>query len=371
MKVLQILPELNAGGVERGTVELARFLVSRGHEALVISNGGQLIPELESAGARHLALPVHRKSLKSLFQVRPLRQLLARERPDILHIRSRVPGWIAWLAWRRTNPQTRPHFVSTVHGFYSVNAYSAVMTKGERVIAVSDCVRDYIRQNYPNTAPDRIRVIPRGIEPTLYFPKYQPDAVWREQWERAFPQFIGRRLLTLPGRITRLKGHEDFLRLLAALAATDPAVHGVVVGGAHPRKQDYLQEIQNLVHQLGIADRVTFVGHRSDLREILAVSDLVFSLSTQPEAFGRTTLEALALGRPAIGYQHGGVGELLQKFLPAGLVPLGDAAALRQTTQRMLTEPATPAPITNDYRLTAMCEQTLEVYHQLATPPTT
>jgi hypothetical protein len=121
MKVLQILPELNAGGVERGTVELARHLTRSGHEALVVSQGGQLVPELESVGARHLALPVHRKHLRSLFQVRPLRRLLEQERPDILHIRSRIPGWLAWLAWRRMHPQTRPHFVSTVHGFYSVN----------------------------------------------------------------------------------------------------------------------------------------------------------------------------------------------------------------------------------------------------------
>jgi glycosyltransferase involved in cell wall biosynthesis len=366
MKVLQILPELNAGGVERGTVELARHLIQAGHEALVVSHGGQLVAKLAAAGARHFALPVHRKHLSSLFQVRPLRRLLEQERPDILHIRSRVPGWIAWLAWRRMNPQTRPHLVSTVHGFYSVNAYSAVMTKGERVIAVSDCVRDYILQNYPTTPPEHIRVIPRGIEPELYYPGFQPDAAWRQTWEREFPHLTGKRLLTLPGRITRLKGHEDFLQLLTQLRQTHPDIHGVIVGGAHPRKQEYLNEIKNRATQLGLANHVTFTGHRSDLREIMALSDLVLSLSTQPEAFGRTTLEALALSRPMLGYDHGGVGELLRKFFPRGAVPLGDSAALLQTAKELLPTLTAPSAVSAPYTLAAMCQATLKVYQECA-----
>ena len=151
MKVLQILPELNAGGVERVVLVISDHLVATGHQSVVVSNGGRLVAALEKSGAQHLALPVHRKSLGSLFQVRPLRRILDQERPDILHIHSRVPGWIAWLAGRKMNPQTRPRLVSTVHGFYSVNAYSAIMTRGERVIAVSECIRDYVAQNFPKT----------------------------------------------------------------------------------------------------------------------------------------------------------------------------------------------------------------------------
>jgi glycosyltransferase involved in cell wall biosynthesis len=174
MKIVQILPELNAGGVERGTLEIASHLVREGHEAIVISNGGRMVPALEAAGARHVAMPVHRKSLASLWQVPALRRFLTAERPDILHIRSRVPGWIAWLAWRGMDPATRPRLVSTVHGFYSVNAYSAVMTRGERVIAVSESIRGYIRENYPATPPEIIRVIPRGIEPGDYGAEFRP-----------------------------------------------------------------------------------------------------------------------------------------------------------------------------------------------------
>jgi glycosyltransferase involved in cell wall biosynthesis len=365
MKVLQILPEMNAGGVERGTLEIGRYLVQQGHAALVISNGGRMVAQLESAGVRHVALPVHRKGLSSLCQVRPFRRLLETERPDILHIRSRVPGWIAWLAWRKLNPLTRPKLVSTVHGFYSVNAYSAVMTRGARVIAVSESIRNYIITNFPRTPKDIIRVIPRGIEPTDYPRGFQPDSAWLQSWQQDFPQLAGRRVLTLPGRITRLKGHEDFLRLIAALAKAGEPVHGLIVGDVHPKKREYLDELNALVGKLQLGPNITFTGHRSDLREILAVSDVVFSLSTQPESFGRTTLEALALGRPVIAYDHGGVGEQLRELFPAGRVALGDHEQLHRTTQAVLQQHQPPKAVSEPFTLAAMCRSTLAVYREL------
>lgn len=365
MKVLQILPELTAGGVERGTLEIGSFLVQQGHEAVAVSNGGRMVPQLTAAGIRHITMPVHRKSLGSLFQVRPLRRLLETERPDILHIRSRVPGWIAWLAWRKMNPATRPHFVSTVHGFNSVNAYSRIMTRGERVIAVSACIRDYIRRHYPKVPEGIIRVIPRGIEPAQYPRSFQPDAVWLERWREQYPQLAGRHVLVLPGRITRLKGHEPFLQLIAALVADGENVHGLIVGDAHEKKQGYLTEVQQLTNSLGLTDRVTFTGHRSDLREIFAVSDIVCSLSTQPESFGRTTLEALAIGRKVLAYDHGGVAEQLRALFPKGLVPLGDAAALKATARRLLSGDYQPKPVGPPYTLEAMCRATLDTYLEL------
>jgi glycosyltransferase involved in cell wall biosynthesis len=308
---------------------------------------------------------VHRKSPLSLLQVRPLRKLLQQEKPDILHIRSRIPGWIAWLAWRGMDATTRPHLVSTVHGFNSVSSYSAIMTHGERVIAVSESIRDYIRQNYPKVRPEIIRVIPRGIEPKEYPRDFKPDAAWLEAWRGQFPELAGRRVLTLPGRITRLKGHEDFLKSIKTLIEGGESVHGLIVGGAHEKKQSYLDEIKSLAGQLGVARHVTFTGHRLDLREILAVSDVVFSLSTQPESFGRTTLEALALGRPVVAYDHGGVGEQLRTIFPSGCVPLRDAAAVLETTKRVLASGAKPGPIPPAYTLDAMCAATLDTYAEL------
>jgi len=367
MKVVQILPELNAGGVERGTVELAAFLVRQGHQALVISNGGRLVPELAAVGARHLALPVHRKSLGSLMQVRSLRRILTAERPDILHFRSRVPGWLAWLAWRRLDPRDRPALVSTVHGFYSVNRYSAVMTRGQRVIAVSESVRRYVLENYPQVSADRLRVIPRGLEPGCYV-GHHPDAAWLAQWRGEHPELSGKRVLLLPGRITRLKGHEEFFELLAALKSGGLPVHGLVVGDTHPKKRAYLAELQQLAGRLGIAGEVTFLGHRTDLRELMGVSDVVCALSKQPESFGRTVLEALALGRPVVGYDCGGVGELLGEFYPAGRVTPGDRNSLLERTRAALAAPQRPAPVGPPFTLEAMCAATLAVYQELLEP---
>ena len=369
MKVLQILPEMNAGGVEMCVLETARHLVNDGHEAIVVSNGGRLVGELEKAGARHVAMPVHRKSIGSLLQVLPLRRLLMSERPDILHIASRVPGWIAWLACRGTPIGGRPHFVSTVHGFYSVNSFSSIMTRGERVIAVSESIRDYIMANYPRTPVENIRVIPGGVEPERYARGFQPDIAWMETWRREQSQCEGKILLTLPGRITRLKGHGDFFQLIAGLKQSGLSVHGLVVGDTHPKKQAYLAELRARAIELGVGDGVSFLGHRNDLREILAVSDVVLSLSQQPESFGRTVLETLALGRMFVGYDHGGVGEQLRKLFPQGGVKLGDQTGLLAVTRRVLTERPAPGVVGEPYTLDCMCRSILNVYQEIVSHP--
>lgn len=371
MKVMQILPELNAGGVERGTLEVADFLVKQGHEALVVSNGGRLVANLEESGARHISMPVHRKSLGSLFQVSPFRKLLEREKPDILHIRSRVPGWIAWLAWRKMDKITRPRLVSTVHGFYSVNRYSAVMTKGERVIGVSESIKDYILKSFPETPVEKITVIHRGVEPGQFPRGFQPDTSWWEKWRVEQPQLARKKVLLLPGRITRLKGHGDFFRLLAALKKQGRAVHGLIAGDAHPKKLEYLAELRALLAEMGLADDVTFLGHRGDVREIMAVSDVVCALSQQPESFGRTVLEAMAIGKPVLGYDCGGVGELLSTVFPAGKVPLGDAATLLEKAAFILDESPEPKVPQGAFTLEAMCAGTLALYADLLKSPHT
>lgn len=365
MKVLQTLPELNAGGVERGTLEVASHLVAEGHESLVVSNGGRLVEELERRGSRHIRLPVHRKSPASLLQVRAMRRLLSAERPDILHIRSRVPGWIAWLAWRGMDPANRPRLISTVHGFYSVNRYSAIMTRGERVIAVSESIRDYILTNYPVTSADLIRVIPRGIDPAKYHTGYRPPQEWLMKWNNENPQLAETKSLLLPGRITRLKGHEDFFRLVAALRGEGIPAHGLVAGDTHAKKKNYLEELRTLVRDLGIAEHITFLGHRSDIREVMCVTDVVCALSQQPESFGRTVLEAMALGKPVIGYDCGGVGELLEQLFPQGRVRPGDAGGLFAVARAVLGGGALPLPVGEPFTLDAMCRSTVEVYREL------
>ncbi len=366
MKVLQILPELNSGGVERGTLEVAEYLVKNGHEALVVSNGGRQVEALEKLGGKHIAMPVHRKSLTSLFQVRAFRSLLEKEKPDILHIRSRAPGWIAWLAWRKMDPATRPRLVSTVHGFYSVNFYSAIMTKGERVIAVSESIKDYILKNYPQTVVDKLRLIYRGIEPADYPSGYQPSAKWLECWKSEYPHLEGKKVLLLPGRITRLKGHVDFFRLLSGLKNQGHEVHGLVVGDTHSKKHSYLEELKILSKDQVLEDSLTFTGHRADVREIMAVSDIVCALSQQPESFGRTVLEALAIGKPVLGYDCGGVGELLEAIFPQGRVKPMDSQGLLDAAIQVLKDQPRPKIPDATFTLDSMCSKTLQVYRELS-----
>lgn len=363
MKVLQVLPELNSGGVERGTLELGDHLVREGHESLVLSGGGRLVSELQAAGSRHITLPVGKKSLSTLFLAKQVRALLESEKPDILHLRSRVPAWLLWLVWRKLPASSRPRLVTTVHGFYSVSRWSQIMCRGERVICVSESIRDYVRSHYPKTPDELLRVVPRGVDPAAYPFGFQPDPAWRTQFESDFPATTGKRLITLPGRITRLKGHGDFIKIFKQLK-DDPTLHGLIVGGAHPRKRDYEHEIHQAVQEAGLGERITFTGNRSDLREILAISTLVLSLTRQPESFGRTTLEALSLGIPVAGYALGGVKEQLELLYPKGLLPPLNPDACLPLIRELLAAP--PAVMReNPFTLQRMLNGTLEVYEEL------
>lgn len=368
MKIIQILPELNAGGVERGTLEVAAHLVREGHESLVISNGGRQVADLEKAGSRHIQMPVHRKALASLGQIPRLRKLFATEKPDIIHLRSRLPAWLAWLAWKSLPRNTRPRLVTTVHGFYSVNAYSAIMTRGEAVIAVSESVRDYILKNYPETATAKVRVIHRGVDEAAYPAGFTPSPEWLAAWKAAQPALEGRIPLLMPARLTRWKGQQDFVRLIATLVGRGQPVHGLIVGEPHPKKLAFLDELKQLAASLGVTEHISFLGHRNDLREIMAVSALVYSLSLDPEAFGRVSLEALALGKPVIAYEHGGVAEQLRAIFPQGLVKPGDLNCAIDLTEEILK--GRPKPLSAEaFALERMLKATLDVYQTVLTTP--
>ena len=366
LTVVQMLPALDGGGVERGTIEIAAALVRAGHRAIVISEGGRLVEELEALGAEHVTLPVGRKSLLTLRYIPAVRRLLRDQHVDILHLRSRLPAWIGYLAWRGMKTATRPRLVTTVHGAYSPGRYSAVMTKGERVIAVSDSIVEYIRSNYPNVDPERSVRIYRGIDPADYHPAFRPDAVWRERFYAEHPALEDRWLLTLPGRITQLKGHLDLLGIVAGLKARGVPVHALLAGGVHPRRQAYWQGVQARIAELGLTEDITWLGPRRDLREVLAISDVVLSLTRKPESFGRTVTEALALGRPVLGYDHGGVGEQLERVYPEGRVPPGDIEAAIERLAQWWREGAPAVTDEVPFTLARMQEETLALYRSLA-----
>ncbi len=371
LKVLQLLPALDSGGVERGTLEIARALVAAGHESVVLSKGGRLVEQLQREGSRHIARDLGRKSPTTFLQYRALRKLFEAERFDIIHARSRLPAWVAWLAWRGMPAQTRPRFVTTVHGMHSVSRYSAIMCAGERVIAVSDTVRDYIRTHYPpsrwpHLADERITVIPRGIDPAEFPRDHQPSDEWVARFHAEFPQITGRKVLTLPGRLTRLKGHHDFIRLVGKLVAEGLDVVGLIVGGEDPKRPGYAKEIRERVQAEGLGERIVFTGHRSDVREIYAISDCVLSLSSTPESFGRTVLEPLAMGRPVVGYAHGGVAEILGELFPLGAVAKGDVEAATARAADVVAGRTPVVAFNTRFLLERMQAQTLAVYGALA-----
>ena len=366
MKVVQVLPDLDGGGVEKGTLEVAQALVAAGHESVVVSAGGRLVAPLEAAGSRHYRWDLGRKSLLTFRHIWAVRRWLQKEQPDILHLRSRMPAWVMWLAWRGLPSGSRPHLVTTVHGLYSVSAYSAIMTRGERVIAVSDTIADYIRTNYPQTPDQKITRIFRGVDPADFPYQYQPSESWLAQYHQDFPQLAGRKVLMLPGRLTRLKGHHDFIELIARLHDKGEPVAGLIVGGEDPKRQAYAQELRQIVADKGLEEVLFFTGARADIRELYSCADVVLSLSTKPEAFGRTVAEALTQGVPVVGYDHGGVGEILRALYPQGLSPLSDLDALEANVTALLDTPVAPKP--NQHFLKAeMLQSTLTLYKELVT----
>ena len=368
LSVVQVLPALEGGGVERGTVEVANALVSAGHRSSVISAGGGLVALMH--GTEHFALPLGAKSPLTFRYVRVVREFLRRTRPDVLHLRSRMPAWIAYFAWRGLPADERPSLVTTVHGRYSVSPYSSVMARGEYVIAVSNSIEQYVRTHYSRYVdPARVRVIYRGVDGSRYFPGFEPDGQWLSTWKRERPHLSGRRILTLPGRITRLKGHLDFLRLLAGLRDRGLVVHGLIVGGEDTGRKRYATTVRRAIVKAGLSDQVEFLGHRSDLREIMAVSDLTLSLSAKPESFGRTVLEALSLGRPVIGYAHGGVAEILDAMYARGWVAPGDLGGAIAAAERALMTlgPISSAP---QFELRNMLDATLALYREAVTSRT-
>lgn len=365
LTVVQLLPALESGGVERSTLEIAEALVHAGHRAIVVSRGGRLLPQLQSIGAQHIALDIGRKSPLALRHLLALRRVFERNAVDVVHARSRLPAWLGVWALRAIPHARRPRLVTTVHGLNSPSRYSAVMTYGERVICVSHTVREYVLRHYPATDPAKLRVIARGIDAAAFAPAGDARQA-RRVLAQNHPSLGGDGpLLLLPGRGTRLKGHADGLRLLAGLRAEGSDARLWLPGAVEAGREGYIAELQALAAHLGIAEAVAFTAPTAAIAQAYAACDLVLQLSRKPEAFGRTVVEALAVGRPVVGWAHGGVGELLRELQPAGAVAPFDAQALLLVTQRMLQGPSPPSPPLHAYSLRAMQQATLAVYDEL------
>ena len=365
LTVVQLLPELESGGVERGTLEVAAELVRQGHRSIVISAGGRMVEQLEREGSEHVRWDIGKKSLLTFRYIFQLRKFLKKNSIDILHARSRLPAWIAYLAWKGMDKNNRPHFITTVHGQYSVSKYSSVMVRGERVIAVSKTIQDYITSNYLFVDKTKIRLIHRGVESQEFPYEYKPTDEWLNKWHAQYPQLKNKIIITLAGRITRLKGHKDFIELINSLVEKGYDIHGLIVGGTDIKHKKYENEIRSMVLDKNIQNRISFTGHRTDVRDIFSISDIVVSLTNKPESFGRTVLEALSLGTPVAGYAYGGVGEILNELYPAGAVKPYNQTGLVSRVADILDNGIKVGEV-KKYSLQSMLDSTINVYKEFA-----
>lgn len=364
MKILQILPSMALNHVARSTLDLAKALVIAEHESLVVSNGGCLVNRLERDGSKHITLPVHQKNLSALWQVKPLRDIIISEKPDIIHLRARMPAWIVRLALRNIPPENRPKIVTTIHNIYAVSRYSQIITEAERVICVSDFVADYVKTNFPECPPERIQRIYRGVDAKSFPYRYQPSVHWWNSVFAEFPQLENKIWLTLPGTVSQSRGHQWLIDILGGLKAEYPNVHAVIIGDPKSHKSTYYEELQQRINSLELGDYVTFTGWRDDIRDWLAASNIVFSLIYKPIAYSQTVMEALALGTPVVAWDHGGVAETLSDLYPRGLLPPEDGIGLCNKVRELIDEPELPKK-PESFLLRQMTADMLTIYREI------
>jgi glycosyltransferase involved in cell wall biosynthesis len=370
--VLQVLPALVSGGVERGTLEIAEALVGAGFRALVASAGGPMVEALERLGARHVALPLDRRTPAALWHnAGALAALVRREGVAVIHARSRAPAWSALLAARRTGAR----FVTTYHGSYNEGVpgkrlYNSVMARGERVIAISRFIAGLIAERH-RTDPGRVRLIPRGVDLRVFDPSAVAPrrlAALRAAWGLPDPRPP---VIMLPGRITRWKGQAVLVEAMARLRGEAIAL---LVGGSEGRA-GFRAELEALIAARGLAGRVRLVGPCDDMAAALLLCDVAVNASTDPEAFGRTVIEAQAMGRPVIAADHGAARETVAEGETGWRVPPGDPAALAAALAGALALPAEAraamgararrAVVEGGYTTEAMQRATLAVYREL------
>ncbi|PID76956.1 MAG: glycosyl transferase [Deltaproteobacteria bacterium] len=368
LTVLQLLPELEGGGVERGTLEMGRYLSKMGHRSLVVSGGGRLVPQLEAEGSWHIKYLVGSKSPLVLLHLWPLKRLIQRERVNILHLRSRMPAWAGILACKMIPASQRPLIVTTFHGFYSVNGYSAIMTRGDMIIAVSDGISRHIRQKYGKV---NIRLIYRGVDTEVF----NPERVSRQDIDRLKVKWEldeQRPVIMLPARITRLKGHDYFLKALVLVRGRN---YQAVLVGDRADNPGLVEELEQLITENSLEPYVKFVGYSRDMPVALSLADVVVSASSlEPEAFGRTTVEAMAMAKPVIATAHGGSLETVLPGKTGWLVKPADAEDLARAIEEFLAaSPQTLAEygrngqklVLEKFTTTNMCKQTTALYAEL------
>ncbi len=368
--IVQILPELDEGGVEGETFDLAVYLAALGHRSIVISGGGRLVAQLEQAGCVHITWPyIGEKSVRCLPYIPKLRSLLIAQQVDVLHLRSRLPAWVAYLAWKLLPDSRRPALITTFHGFHSINFYSAIMTKGERVVAVSETIKKHILENYQVDA-QKISLIHGGFDSKAF----SPDAVSVDRVRQLQKKWLtgheGRPVIILPGRFTQLKGQDVLIESLALIKNREFVCLLIGDTEEHPA---FTQKLRDQIQSYGLEEKILLAGHCSDMPAALLLADIVISASsTKPEAFGKVAIEAMAMGKPIIATAHGGSLETVVPGKTGWLVPPLDAKAMSVAITEALSDQLTAEKIGQQgmawvgehFTAQIMCEKTLALYNE-------
>ncbi len=356
MKILQMLPSLEVGGVERGVVDMARAMQNGPDQVVVVSSGGSLVKELEKIAVRHYTLPVNRKSLMTLRLVPRIVEIIRQENIQVVHARSRVPAWIGWFAAR----QAGVPFVTTCHGYYSRHALSRVMGWGRRVIVISRIIGRHMIDDF-KVPPERIRLIHRGIDLS--------DFPWQ-------PRQTGRNFFRIinVGRLSPIKGQYEFLQAVHLLRRKIQKLEVWLVGSEGKGKTKYTRRLEELIRQLGLESCVRMLGTRRDISELIADSDLLVLSTLVPEAFGRVLVEAGAVGTPVISTRVGGVLDVLEEGVHGRLVEPGNAEEMAAAMLEAAADPESSRRmaenlrhrIEKEFTVEKMVEETRQVYREVA-----
>ena len=375
LTVLQVVPRLEMGGVERGSLEIAEAITAHGGRALIASRGGQLEYRLVRAGAEIFRMTADSKNPVTMWQNASLMTRLIREEGvDVIHARSRAPAWSAYWASRRTGIP----FVTTYHGTYSSGTaakrfYNSVMARGRPVIAISEHIARHIQAEH-GVPGDRIVTIPRGADISVF----SEDAVGNERTIQLAESWglveDTRTIVMMPGRLTRWKGGESLIEAARLLKARRGPDFAVLLVGDDEGATGYRGVLERRVADTRTGDVVYLTGGCQDMAAAYKLASVVVSASIEPEAFGRVVVEAQAMSKPVIATAHGGACETVADGESGFLYPPGDAAALADAIDRVLAmDPAERARMGRAgrarihayYTVEAMQAATLRVYEQV------
>lgn len=332
--VMQIIPALGAGGAEQGCIDVAAELVKSGAKSIVVCHGGHRIPEILRGGSTHIDLPVDSKNPYVMWRnIGRLKKLIREHDVDIVHARSRAPAWSAWKACMGT----KARFMTTCHAPFNISGdikrfYNSSIARGERVIAISNYVREYLLKNY-DIDEGRIRLIHRGVAIEKFHPTaIAPTHLIKLSQDWRLPD--GCTIVMMPGRITRWKGHLVLIEAMSLLKRDD--VFCVMIGDDQGRGE-YRAELETAIKEKNLEGRIRIIGHCSDMPAAYMLSNVVVSASTDPEGFGRVPIEAQAMGRPIIATNHGGAMETIIDDVTGWLIEPNDAAALAAALEKALS----------------------------------